>query len=57
MIPAGMTGLHRIPQESSGMGQESSGMGLESTGMNEFLQEWDGYGLNDCIPVGMEWII
>jgi len=35
MIPAGMTGFRRNPQESSGMGLESTGMRQESTGMEQ----------------------
>jgi len=41
-IPAGMTGFHRIPVESTGMRPESTGMGLEFTGMRP---ESTGMGL------------
>jgi hypothetical protein len=44
MIPTGMKGILRNPQESSGMRQESSGILRNETGI--FRNNW--------IPVGME---
>ena len=50
-IPAGMTGFHRNPAESSAMGPESSGILRNGTGI---YRTPTGIHRNGCIPAGME---